>query len=47
MKDWRDWLMVGVLLLSVAADYNAREAHRHTHEIACKIGLTELCKSHD
>ena len=42
--------IVFVLLLIWAtvksAEYNAREAHRHAHELACHVGAVELCKYH-
>jgi hypothetical protein len=30
-----------------AAYQNAKEAHRHTHELACHVGATELCDYHE
>ena len=34
LRDWRDWLFVGVAVMVVAIYYNSVEAHRHSHEAA-------------
>ncbi|CAB5220188.1 hypothetical protein UFOVP233_1, partial [uncultured Caudovirales phage] len=42
--------LVFVLLLiwatAKSAEYNASEAHKHAHELACYVGDIELCKYH-
>jgi len=40
---------IGVLaaVFAYAAYQNAGEAHRHTHELACHVGATELCDYHE
>jgi len=39
-------LVLGVLC-SYAAHLDAKEAHRHTHELACYVGAEELCQFHE
>jgi len=34
---------VFVIIIMLWAGYNAREAHVHTHELACVIGYDALC----
>lgn len=29
------------------ASQNSREAHKHTHELACAVGSADLCKWHE
>lgn len=36
-------ILIGILLLAIGAAYNAQEAHRHTHELACKVEHSDLC----
>lgn len=40
------WFVIGWLML-FGAYYNAREAHRHAHELACHVGAAELCAFHE
>jgi len=41
---WRDVLFVVMFALVFEVAYNAREAHRHLHEIACEDGKVGNCK---
>lgn len=36
------WMALAALI--IGAYYNAREAHRHTHELACHVDHPTLCK---
>ena len=40
-------ILVLVAVLAARANDNAREAHRHLHEISCHVGAADLCKSND
>ena len=41
------WLVaIFLITLGWMTHYNAREAHRHTHELACHVGADELCSWH-
>jgi len=41
------FLCLAVTIYNVrAARYEAQEAHRHTHEIACYVGAESLCSYH-
>jgi hypothetical protein len=35
------------VVLTFLGANNSREAHRHTHELACHVGATELCDYHE
>jgi len=43
-------LMTAAILFLIFINLNtlfqAQEAHRHLHEIACEVGAIELCKFH-
>jgi hypothetical protein len=34
-------------LFAYFSDQQAREAHKHTHELACAVGAADLCKFHE
>jgi len=36
-----------ILIAALSARMNAREAHHHTHETACHVGVVDLCHYHD
>lgn len=39
------FVAVGVIAgLAFEAAENAKEAHRHTHEIACELGISHHCE---
>lgn len=40
-------LLIVNIFLAESATQNAMEAHRHTHELACHVGATELCDYHE
>lgn len=37
---------IAVIVMLFAAAYNAKEAHRHTHELACHLQADDLCRYH-
>lgn len=37
---------LAVIVLIFSAAYNAAEAHRHTHELACHVQAEGLCRFH-
>lgn len=39
----RSTLIFAALMALVAAE-NAKEAHRHTHELACHVQADDLCR---
>lgn len=38
---------IGMAILLSFAVYDAREAHRHAHELACHVGAVALCEYND
>lgn len=47
---YRIYVVLMLLLISWSAgsaSYNAMEAHRHAHELACHVGAVELCEYHE
>ena len=38
--------LIAIHLFVWSASYNAREAHKHTHELACHVGASDLCDYH-
>lgn len=36
--------LVVIVYLAYGAQYNAAEAHRHTHELGCALEYEPLCK---
>jgi len=40
-------LVILICIFATLAAGNAKEAHRHTHELACHVGAVELCDYHE
>lgn len=40
------FLGISILWHAQGAQYEAREAHRHTHELGCAMNYEPLCKWH-
>jgi len=40
---WRDLLLIFLVYIALGAKYEAREAHKHTHVLACSVGEQNLC----
>ena len=45
-KSFMKLLMIWCAVLALLTHHNAREAHRHTHELACHVGAAALCEYH-
>lgn len=39
-------LLVAAVIFAISASENAKEAHRHAHELACHVGAADLCRYH-
>ena len=39
-------MIMASVYFSYLSYLNAREAHRHTHELACHVGAAALCEYH-
>lgn len=47
MTIWDRVLLVAILVWVIQASYESREAHVHTHELACAVGVQALCHYHN
>lgn len=45
---WFDrFTLIFAAMMTLVAAQNAKEAHRHTHELACHVQADDLCKFHE